>query len=228
MRPWRSAHLRAMTAWQPTRRSPSAVPLLAQARQRLAIMPSASVARSAAAWRMPIPAAQLPLLAVLLDAEVLCRSIAGERDVPAADFFQSLMTTALEPGEADRRRALSQNAAAHGLGLRGVQPSARRFRHCRGRRAARARWCRQACSALRLCRRRHRRDAGSLRCGDGGSSRATVRRRPGSRPWRMLHGTAARSKRPRIPAVFRKELVHALTQRTVTAARDRARGSLRP
>jgi carbon-monoxide dehydrogenase medium subunit len=45
------------------------------------------------------PAAQLPLLAVALDAEILCRSADGERAIPAADFFVSIMTTALEPGE---------------------------------------------------------------------------------------------------------------------------------
>lgn len=45
------------------------------------------------------PAAQLPLLAVLLDAEILCRSSGAERQVRAVDFFQSIMTTALEPEE---------------------------------------------------------------------------------------------------------------------------------
>jgi carbon-monoxide dehydrogenase medium subunit len=45
------------------------------------------------------PAAQLPLLAVALDAALVCRSSAGQRSVPARDFFQSIMTTALEPRE---------------------------------------------------------------------------------------------------------------------------------
>lgn len=45
------------------------------------------------------PAAQLPLLALLLGAKIFCRSEEGLREVPAADFFQSIMTTALRPGE---------------------------------------------------------------------------------------------------------------------------------
>jgi aerobic carbon-monoxide dehydrogenase medium subunit len=45
------------------------------------------------------PAAQLPLVTVILDADILCRSADGERTIPAADFFISVMTTALEQGE---------------------------------------------------------------------------------------------------------------------------------
>jgi carbon-monoxide dehydrogenase medium subunit len=45
------------------------------------------------------PAAQLPLLAVLLDAEIVCASGTGNRRVAAVDFFQSIMTTALTSGE---------------------------------------------------------------------------------------------------------------------------------
>ena len=45
------------------------------------------------------PAAEFPLMAMLLDAEIQVRSIAGERKVPARDFFISVFTTALEPEE---------------------------------------------------------------------------------------------------------------------------------
>ncbi|MGI9424845.1 MAG: FAD binding domain-containing protein [Hyphomicrobiaceae bacterium] len=45
------------------------------------------------------PAAQLPLIAVLLDAEIVCRSPAGERRLPAREFIHSIMTTALAPTE---------------------------------------------------------------------------------------------------------------------------------
>ena len=39
------------------------------------------------------------MLAVLLDATIVVTGPAGEREVPAADFFLGFFTTALEPGE---------------------------------------------------------------------------------------------------------------------------------
>ena len=45
------------------------------------------------------PAAQLPLLAVLMDAEIICESREGRREIKADDFFLSIMTTALTRGE---------------------------------------------------------------------------------------------------------------------------------
>ena len=45
------------------------------------------------------PAAQLPLVAVTLDAKIEIASMRGERMVPAADFFQSVFSTALEADE---------------------------------------------------------------------------------------------------------------------------------
>lgn len=45
------------------------------------------------------PAAQLPLIATLLDAEIRLCSQAGARSVPARDFFVSSLVTALAPGE---------------------------------------------------------------------------------------------------------------------------------
>ena len=45
------------------------------------------------------PAAELPLLLVLLDGRVCAGSARGERWLPAADFFVSYLTTALEPIE---------------------------------------------------------------------------------------------------------------------------------
>jgi carbon-monoxide dehydrogenase medium subunit len=45
------------------------------------------------------PAAQLPLAAVALNAEIDIASSRGRRTVTAADFFVSVMTTALEPDE---------------------------------------------------------------------------------------------------------------------------------
>ena len=45
------------------------------------------------------PAAQLPLIAVLLDAEMELASLVGSRRVPASDFFLSVFTTSIEPTE---------------------------------------------------------------------------------------------------------------------------------
>ena len=45
------------------------------------------------------PAAQLPLIAVTLGAEIDIASGRGRRSVPASEFFLSVMTTALEPDE---------------------------------------------------------------------------------------------------------------------------------
>lgn len=56
------------------------------------------------------PAAELPLMAMLLDAGIVAQSAAGKRTIPARDFFISVFTTSLEPGEivaAIRFRALA-------------------------------------------------------------------------------------------------------------------------
>jgi carbon-monoxide dehydrogenase medium subunit len=45
------------------------------------------------------PAAEIPALLVLLDAELVIRGAAGERTVPASEFFKGYFTTALEPVE---------------------------------------------------------------------------------------------------------------------------------
>lgn len=45
------------------------------------------------------PAAELPACMVCLDAKIIAASVAGERRIPAGEFFQGLYTTALEPNE---------------------------------------------------------------------------------------------------------------------------------
>ncbi|MBI2756869.1 MAG: xanthine dehydrogenase family protein subunit M [Chloroflexi bacterium] len=45
------------------------------------------------------PAAELPALAVALEAEMVASSASGERVLPAADFFVDYLTTVLEPTE---------------------------------------------------------------------------------------------------------------------------------
>jgi CO/xanthine dehydrogenase FAD-binding subunit len=45
------------------------------------------------------PAAELPLIAQLLEAEMVARSVSGERVICASEFFDSAMATALAPNE---------------------------------------------------------------------------------------------------------------------------------
>jgi aerobic carbon-monoxide dehydrogenase medium subunit len=45
------------------------------------------------------PAADLPAVALALDATLVSRGPAGSREIAAGDFFQSLFETVLEPGE---------------------------------------------------------------------------------------------------------------------------------
>tara|TARA_A100001037_G_scaffold303621_1_gene338081 strand:- start:142 stop:999 length:858 start_codon:yes stop_codon:yes gene_type:complete len=45
------------------------------------------------------PAAELPACAMALDATMHIAGLNGERDVPAADFFEGLYETAIQPGE---------------------------------------------------------------------------------------------------------------------------------
>lgn len=45
------------------------------------------------------PSAEWCLLALLLDAQIVARSVRGERVLPAATFFKGFLTTALEPDE---------------------------------------------------------------------------------------------------------------------------------
>jgi aerobic carbon-monoxide dehydrogenase medium subunit len=45
------------------------------------------------------PASDLPAVVLALDATLVARGPAGERQIPAGEFFRSLFETALEPGE---------------------------------------------------------------------------------------------------------------------------------
>ncbi|WP_021594085.1 FAD binding domain-containing protein [Actinomadura welshii] len=45
------------------------------------------------------PAADLPAVALALDALLLVRSVRGEREIPASEFFVDWMTSAMEPDE---------------------------------------------------------------------------------------------------------------------------------
>jgi carbon-monoxide dehydrogenase medium subunit len=93
------------------------------------------------------PAAEMPACMVCLDAEIVVQSVNGLRSVPAANFFQGIYDTALEPDElitsiripllgADWRFAFHEIARRHGdfalAGLAfGIQSSGQTVQGCR-------------------------------------------------------------------------------------------------
>jgi carbon-monoxide dehydrogenase medium subunit len=171
------------------------------------------------------PAAQLPLLALALDAELLCRSDNGKRAVPAREFFQSIMTTALEPREILVGARFAKMSARTGWGFE-------IFSQRHGDFAIVA-----VVSLLAL-------DAAGrvadLRLAAGGIAATPVRfdqitaQFMGCTPeedWPIALAEAVQDaceiEETRISAVFRTELVHALTRRAASAALERARGAQR-
>jgi aerobic carbon-monoxide dehydrogenase medium subunit len=172
------------------------------------------------------PAAQLPLLVLLLDADVLCRSVAGAREVPAADFFQSIMTTALEPGEVIVGVHLPVMPPHLGWGFE-------LFSQRQGDFAI------VAVAALLALDGDGR--ASDLRVAVGGVSAKPVcfddvtsgflTQRPDEK-WLMALADAVQAaceiEETRIPAIFRQELVQVLTRRATAAALQRAREASRP
>ena len=63
------------------------------------------------------PAAELPLLALLLEARIIALSVRGRRALAARDFFAAALTTALEPDELVAEIALPALPATHGWGF---------------------------------------------------------------------------------------------------------------
>ena len=92
----------AMTRQRTVERSPlvahhapliaEALPFIAHAQIRNRVTFGGSLAHAD-------PAAELPAVVVALGAELRAQGPAGERAIPAADFFQGIFTTALEPDE---------------------------------------------------------------------------------------------------------------------------------
>lgn len=64
------------------------------------------------------PAAEFPLMAMLLDAEMSVRSTAAQRVVLARDFFVSVFTTSLEMGEIVTQVSMRALAQGEGWGFR--------------------------------------------------------------------------------------------------------------
>jgi carbon-monoxide dehydrogenase medium subunit len=168
------------------------------------------------------PAAQLPLIAVALGAEVAVARPEGERRVAAKDFFVSIMTTALAPGEIVTSVRFPKRRAAEGWAFE-------LFSRRRGDFAIVA-----VAAQLALDGRG---SAAALRLGLGGVGPvpleigADLQRflgRPVDARWceevaAATEACAEPTGSPKVPAEFRSELVRVLTRRALEHAAARAK-----
>lgn len=90
-----------------------AAPLLAEALGRVAHPPIRNSGTVVGSVAHADPAAELPAVALALDAEMTAVGPRGERRIPAADFFQGPFTTALEADEILTELRLPQFAGGH-------------------------------------------------------------------------------------------------------------------
>lgn len=166
------------------------------------------------------PAAQYPLVAVTLEAEVVIRSARASRVVPAADFIQSIMTVDLAPDELVTAVRFPRARADEGWGFEV-------FCHRHGDFAL-------VSVALSMT---HDDDGtiSSLKLGVGGVGPVPVRLEdletnarglvPDAATGETLGHLAADSVEPedeaRVPAAYRRDLVAALTTRALVSAQPR-------
>lgn len=97
-----SVRMGAMTRQREIEFSPlvtSRLPLLADATRWVGHLPTRTRGTIGGSIAHADPAAEYPTVAAALDAELVIRGPGGERVVRPAEFFQGLMTTALNPGE---------------------------------------------------------------------------------------------------------------------------------
>ena len=168
------------------------------------------------------PAAQWPLLAVLLDAQVELATGAGRRAIPGRDFFTGVFSTAAEAGELLTVLRISRMAAGDGWGYRG-------FTRRHGDFAIVAAACVMTLDAGQKIER--------LRLAVSGAGDKPVRldavtnpcrgRVPDAETLAQLGRAAAAAVTPQddavASAVFRRELVEVLTTEVVAEAVERAR-----
>jgi carbon-monoxide dehydrogenase medium subunit len=92
----------AMVRQSAAERSPEvalAAPLLAEALGYVAHPPIRNSGTVGGSLAHADPSAELPAVALALDAELVAAGPGGTRTIPAAEFFHGSFTTALEPGE---------------------------------------------------------------------------------------------------------------------------------
>jgi carbon-monoxide dehydrogenase medium subunit len=177
-------------------------PLLAEAAQTIGHYAIRSRGTLGGSLAHADPAAQLPLVAVTLGAEIAVTGPRGERRIAAGEFFVSLMTTALAPDEIvvavrfpkappDERHAYAQFSRRHGdFALVAVAATL---------------------------------NSRELRVGIGGAEDKPVVLTDSVAGGRPDPAAVARKARdavdpaedPRVPAVYRRELVEVLTRRAL-------------
>jgi len=92
----------AMTKMAEVERSPEvavAAPLVTEAVGLVAHVPVRNSGTVGGSLAHADPAAELPAVALALEATLIARGPGGEREIPAADFFVDYLTTSLEPDE---------------------------------------------------------------------------------------------------------------------------------
>jgi len=92
----------AMTRQRTVERAPavaSACPILVEALRHVGHVPIRNRGTIGGSIAHADPAAELPTVALLLDASIVARSVRGERVIPAAEFFVGPFSTTLEPDE---------------------------------------------------------------------------------------------------------------------------------
>lgn len=165
------------------------------------------------------PAAQLPLVAATLGAEIAMAGPRGERRLAAAKFFMSLMTTALEPGEILVSVRMPKAAP-------GERHAYLQFSRRRGDFAIVAVAATLLLDSAGLVER--------LRLGVGGVEdkpvalaelAARARGQAADAAWAAALAAAVRDAvrpidNPRVPAVYRRELVEVLTRRALLRMLD--------
>ena len=168
------------------------------------------------------PVAQLPLVAATLQAQFTLVSSSGRRTVPAADFFQSAMTTALAPDEIIHSVRFAKTGEGEGEGT-----SFQLFNRRHGD---------YAIVAVAACVTLAGAQVTRLRLGVGGV--AAVPRscddivrpllgRVADAAWAAEVALAVRAAvepedDPRISALYRRELVQFLVERAVNRSMERA------
>jgi CO/xanthine dehydrogenase FAD-binding subunit len=106
----------AMVRQAAAERSPEVAltaPLLAEALGNVAHPPIRNSGTVVGSIAHADPAAELPAVALAMDAEMVAVGPAGERRIPAAEFFQGPFTTALEPDEILTEVRLPPAAGGH-------------------------------------------------------------------------------------------------------------------
>ena len=161
------------------------------------------------------PAAELPMMAVLLDAKIVAAGPDGEREIPAGDFFTAPLTTVLAPDEIVVAVDLPGLPAVTGWGFE-------EFAQRRGdfavagvaalvtREGGTVTNTRIALMGLHDTPVRAR--SAEAAFGESGREAAAVAARQDADPMNDLHGSAD----------YRRHLAEALTRRVLTAALERA------